>query len=103
YVIVNDANSPPAYAAVTTSGANTWQWTDVTTDVRGLQRAVGASRFAATWYGSTFTVDVNITDGAAHQLSLYVVDWDSNGRGQTVEVRSEERRVGKERRYGRGL
>ena len=69
------------------TGANTWQWTDVTTDVRGLQRAVGANRFAATWYGSTFTVDVNITDGAAHQLSLYVVDWDSGGRGQTFEVR----------------
>ncbi|HMJ85889.1 MAG TPA: Ig-like domain-containing protein, partial [Vicinamibacterales bacterium] len=87
YVIVNDATSPPAYASVAVTGANTWPWTEVTTDVRGLQRAVGANRFAATWYGSTFTVDVNITDGAAHQLSLYVVDWDSNGRVETVEVR----------------
>jgi hypothetical protein len=87
YVIVNDATSPPAYASVAVTGANTWPWTEVTTDVRGLQRAVGANRFAATWYGSTFTVDVNISDGAAHQLSLYVVDWDSNGRVETVEVR----------------
>ena len=30
---------------------------------------------------------MNITDGAAHQLSMYVVDWEGYGRAETVEVR----------------
>src|SRR6185436_12900601 len=76
YVLVNDANNPPAYATVTPTGASTWPWAEVTTDVRGLQRAVGSNRHAATWYGTTFGLDVNVTDGGTHQLSLYVVDWD---------------------------
>jgi hypothetical protein len=87
YVTALDANNPPLYATVTPMGASTWEWAGVTADVRALQRAVGSSRIAATWFGTTFDMDINITDGGAHQLALYVVDWDSGGRGQIFEVR----------------
>ena len=36
---------------------------------------------------TTVTVDVNLTDGLTHQLALYVVDWDSRGRAETIEIR----------------
>ena len=40
----------------------------------------------ATWYGSSFTVDLALTDGLSHRVALYMVDWDTNSRAQTVEV-----------------
>jgi len=87
YQVVNDAASYPAYAAVTTTGADTHTWAPATTDIRALEKANGSGRLAATWYGYGFTFDVNLTDGAAHQVSLYLVDWDTRGRAETVEIR----------------
>src|SRR4029077_12434427 len=76
------------YAAVTVSGADTYTWAASTADVRALQKAVGTDRIAATWYQNpAFTIDVNLTDGQAHQVALYVVDWDNRGRSETVELR----------------
>jgi hypothetical protein len=31
-------------------------------------------------------VDVNLTDGQAHKVTLYLLDWDSTARGERVEV-----------------
>lgn len=52
------------------------------------QRPGAADRVAATWYsGTSFTVDVNLTDGRAHRVSAYAMDWDGGGsRSQRVEV-----------------
>jgi hypothetical protein len=86
-VIVNDAASYPSYATVTTTGAELYTWASSTTDVRALEKANGTGRQAATWYGYGFTFDVNLTDGGAHKVGLYVVDWDNRGRAETVEVR----------------
>ena len=30
--------------------------------------------------------DVHLTDGKAHQVGLYAVDYDNNNRGETVQV-----------------
>src|SRR4029077_16328144 len=88
YQIVNDSVSYPSYAAVTVSGADLHTWAASTADVRGLQKAVGPDRIAATWYQNpAFTLDVNLTDGEAHQVAIYVVDWDNRGRSETVELR----------------
>jgi hypothetical protein len=37
---------------------------------------------------STFTVDVNLTDGAQHRLALYMLDWDVylGGRSEQIDV-----------------
>jgi subtilisin family serine protease len=88
YSLVGDATSLPAYGTVTPSGQALWTYATSTSDVRGLQKAaVATDRVAAVWYGQTFALDVNLTDGAPHQVGLYLVDWDSRGRAQTVEVR----------------
>jgi hypothetical protein len=87
YQTANDATNLPAYATVTTTGAELYTWASSTTDVRALEKANGSGRLAATWYGYGFTFDVNLTDGAAHQVSLYLVDWDTRGRAETVEIR----------------
>ena len=45
----------------------------------GLQDAGGSGRIAACWYSPTsFTVDVNLTDGQTHDLELYFLDWDTH-------------------------
>jgi hypothetical protein len=57
--------------------------------------ASGSSREAACWYspsltaGSSFTVDVNLTDGKTHSLALYAVDWEGTGsRSETISILS---------------
>jgi hypothetical protein len=45
------------------------------------------SRVAAAWYSATtFTVDVNLTDGQTHDIALYFLDWRSDARGEEVTV-----------------
>src|SRR5579883_2148839 len=74
----------PSYAAASVSGT-AWTWAGSTTDPRALAQP-GGGRAAATWYGSQFTADVNLTDGQAHQLALYLLDWDGQGRTEQVQV-----------------
>jgi hypothetical protein len=55
--------------------------------VRALQKTTGSGRVAATWYaGTSLFVDVTIGDGLGHLVALYMLDWDSPDREQTVEV-----------------
>ena len=42
---------------------------------------------AATWYASgTYSFDVNLTDGNAHQFALYAIDYDNSGRSQRIDI-----------------
>jgi hypothetical protein len=87
YDMINNAVNPPSYATVTPSGQLSYTWASSTTDPRALQTADGSSRIAACWYsGSIFKVNVDLTDGLAHDLELYFVDWDSSRRAETVVV-----------------
>jgi YVTN family beta-propeller protein len=88
YLIANDASKPPAYATVSFTGDATYTWAASTTDVRALQTASGAStRIASTYYsGSSFTINLNFTDGNAHKISLYLLDWDSTARMETISI-----------------
>jgi hypothetical protein len=86
-LIANDStSSPPAYAAVGLAGDSLYTWAASTTDVRALQTASGAStRIASTYYSPTnFTITVNLTDGNAHRIGLYLLDWDSTARAETI-------------------
>ena len=79
--------SLPSYATVTPAGQTSYTWASSTTDPRGLQIAGGAGRIAAAWYAATsFTVDVNLTDGQQHDLELYFLDWDKQGRSEQVKI-----------------
>ena len=87
YQIVGNVTSYPSYAVVTPSGHSSWTWAASTSDVRALQKADAADRIAATWYGATFLIDVNLTDTATHAMTLHLLDWESAGRVQQIDVR----------------
>ena len=37
---------------------------------------------------TSFTVDVDLTDGQAHDLELYFLDWSNSGRSEQVQIRN---------------
>jgi hypothetical protein len=88
YNIINNATSYPWYAEVSPSGQSAYTWAATTTDVRALQKAPPATdRIAAAWYNSkSFTIDLNLTDGAPHKVSVYALDWDQIGRKERIDV-----------------
>ena len=89
YSIAGETTNLPSFASVVTSGQSHCTWAASTTDPRAplTSSAAGAGRVAACWYSdSGFTVDVNLTDGITHQLALYALDWDTNGREERVDA-----------------
>jgi hypothetical protein len=91
YNVFGDYAALPSYANVTPSGESPWTWTRITYDSRGLQRhdfPITSAYIASCWYSSTgeFSIDVSLTDGQAHKVSIYALDWDLNGRSEKVDV-----------------
>lgn len=88
YVIANDATQVPSYATVTFSGDSLTTWAASTTDPRALQTASGATtRIASAYYASsTFSININLTDGNTHQISLYLLDWTKLSRVESVSI-----------------
>jgi hypothetical protein len=89
--IAGYAAALPSYAVVSTSGTSNYTWTSSTSDPRAPQNPANpsGSRVAACWYsggGTTFTIDINLTDGQAHDLALYFLDWLNGGRVETVQI-----------------
>jgi hypothetical protein len=79
----------PSYATVTPSGQSVWTYSTTSSDPRALQVPGSTNRVAAVWYSATsFTVDVNLTDGQTHDLELYFTDWDSKGRAEQIQISS---------------
>ena len=90
YLIANGPTSFPAYAGVSVAGATTYTWTSQTTDPRALQNSPGSSSGIASAYtqypSNSFTININFIDGKTHQVALYVLDWDTFGRAETVTI-----------------
>jgi hypothetical protein len=87
YNLVGDLSNVPSYAQIAPRSYTAWTWSGTTTETRALQRASSGGRIAACWYSDTsFSIDVNFTDGQTHQLALYALDWDTTTRGQTVDI-----------------
>ena len=90
YLIADGANNVPGYASVAVTGALTFLWAGSTPDVRALQSSPGSSsRIAScycTLYSNNFNVSLNLTDGATHQIAIYLVDWDTTLRSQTITI-----------------
>ncbi|HKM56693.1 MAG TPA: hypothetical protein VJY33_25035, partial [Isosphaeraceae bacterium] len=88
--IIGSQANYPSYATVKPSGSNTYVWNASTTDSRGLQipQSGSTNRTAACWYSSSgqFTVDINLTDGQAHRVTIYACDWDSTSRSERIDV-----------------
>jgi hypothetical protein len=87
--IANTTASLPTYASVSTFGATTFTWASPTTDARALQNPATLTTNTATgWYtSSSMTFDVDVTDGNTHKLSFYAVDFDHQGRAETITLK----------------
>ncbi len=87
FMIAADATKQPNYgkASLTTW---TFPWSGSTSDVRGLQKAEGTDRVAGQWGSNdpTYDIDCNLSDDALHQVALYGIDWDRNGRSADIQV-----------------
>jgi hypothetical protein len=84
--VMGDTGQYPSYAKVSYS-ASEWTWEGSTGDTRALQRITGSGRIAATAYsGNSFSIDVAFSDTSAHQVALYLLDWDNLGRAETVQA-----------------
>jgi hypothetical protein len=87
YVLANASASYPSYAQVAIVNSLAWTWAPSTTLSPALQKATGLDRIAACWYSSSvFSIDVNLVDGASHQVAIYALDWDSVGRSQVIDI-----------------
>jgi len=89
YNIIGASASQPSYATVSVSGETPNNWASPTSDPRALQIPGGASRIAASWYsGTSFTVNINLTDGQAHDVAIYALDWPEYGRSEQIQVQN---------------
>jgi hypothetical protein len=89
YDVIGKPAGFPSYASVTPAGQSTYTWAATTSDPRALETPDGTSRIAATWYSSTsFTIAVNLTDGKAHKLALYALDWTNGGLSEQIQITS---------------
>jgi hypothetical protein len=87
YAVAGGPAVIPGWARVASSGESPWMWASSTTDGRALQGPGAADGIAACWYSNgAFTMDLDITDGASHYVSLYALDWDYRGRAERVDV-----------------
>ncbi len=93
YEVINNPstsnpNSLPSGVTITPTGATAYTWANPSTATPALEVPGGASRIAATWYASTsFTVDVDVTNGQSYNLELYVLDYNGgNARSEQIQL-----------------
>lgn len=88
YLVIGETPNYPAGIAVTPSGHSPFTWAGSTTDPRVLLKPLSAfDRNASCWYSnSSFNVEINASDDRTRQVAIYMVDWDSVGRAQRVDV-----------------
>jgi probable HAF family extracellular repeat protein len=90
YSIFQDSASIPSYASVSVSGASGLVWNNSTVDLRALQKGAAGStdRIAAADSSATsFTIDINFSDGKVHEVAAYALDWDgSNSRSERIDI-----------------
>jgi uncharacterized delta-60 repeat protein len=87
YAVLPNIIQKPTNATVTGLNKLDWVWNDPTRSLRGLQTPDGAGYTAGCWYSSsTFSLDVNFTDGRTHRLAVYFCDWDYAGRIEKVDL-----------------
>jgi hypothetical protein len=89
YSLANAGQSFPIPATLTVQNALTYTWESnpVQPDAKDLQTDAQGHEIAAAWYSTgSFSFDLNLADGASHQIALYVMDWDTKGRNETIQI-----------------
>jgi hypothetical protein len=90
-IIARDSARSASYATVAVSKQSEFTFNTTMADQRALLKNDGSARIAGVWYSyypttNAFFIDINITDGATHQVALYALDWWKQGRAMQVEV-----------------
>jgi ELWxxDGT repeat protein len=89
YDVFNATASLPSYATLNIpSSVQNYTWSTATTSPAALQDAPGSTaRIAACDYSnsSSFTFNVDLTDGKTHQVALYFLDYDNQHRSEILE------------------
>ncbi|HET6384205.1 MAG TPA: fibronectin type III domain-containing protein, partial [Armatimonadota bacterium] len=88
YDVFEDSASLPGYATLAPSSTKRdYTWNSAPTDVRALARGTATGRIAACWYNpSSFSMDLNLTDGQTHRVAFYFLDWEPEGRTETIQI-----------------
>jgi hypothetical protein len=83
---VADSGSSLTYGTVTLSGDATYQWSTSNPPALQIPGNPG-SRIASCWDSSTsFTITVDLTDGQSHDMALYALDYDNQGRAERIQI-----------------
>ena len=84
-----DAASMPNVTVSLAHGSR-YNWTSSTTDVRALENSTATARSAGCYYDPS-QIQVTLTFSAAFtgNLELYALDWDMQGRRETITVGSQ--------------
>jgi hypothetical protein len=90
YMIANGPSSAPTMATLSVTGALTYTWTAQTVDPRALQSSPQSSLGIASAYtqypSKSFKINVDSPTGTKQLLSLYLLDWDKEGRVETITI-----------------
>ena len=61
----------PSYLQVSVQDASLWTWSTWSPDLRGMQYPEDMRKhMASCWYGGAFTINLSITDGRTHRVSI---------------------------------
>ena len=85
YSLAASSQSLPSYATFTQSNASLYTWASSPTDARALA-VPGAGRIAATWYNTSFSLNIAFNDGKTHLVALYAVDYSNQNRAETIQI-----------------
>ena len=86
----------PANGFTLTSAAGGYDWGNAEADARVLAQPAGSTgpKKAVCWTeANQFTIKVGAPDSRRYRLSVYVLDYDKNGRSLEITVKSRDRKL----------
>jgi hypothetical protein len=87
FMVIQDWTDLPSYASVSVSGQSSHIWAYTVTNTPAVQKFSSEGRIASCWYaGESFEIEINLTDGQTHALSLYLLDWDMSSRSERIDI-----------------
>jgi len=89
-LIADGATNFPAYAKVTFSDETVYTWASQTNDPRALENGAGSPGIASAYTqgaSKPFSMNINFTDSQIHRVALYLLDWDTSVRVQTISIK----------------
>jgi hypothetical protein len=90
YMIANGPSSTPTIATMSVNGASTYTWAAQTPDPRALQTNPQATEGIASAYtqfpSTSFKFNVDSPTSVNETLTLYLLDWDREGRVETITI-----------------